>query len=123
MSLYDKKQNKPSMSSLEAGALIVSNGATDDVETANLMAEGKLLDPDMLVKAFYRRELGFDLSVVTDEKQYIVRDDELGISVTAKKSSNVDPAIAADEDGQTLARAVMRVKRAHDKKLKEQTDA
>ena len=120
MTLYDKKPRKPTMSSLEAAALIATDGATDDVQKANMMTSGQLLDEDKLVRAFYRRELGFDLSVVSDEHQYVVRDDELHLSVTCKKSINIDPAKAADEDGQLLARAVMRVKRAHDKKIKEQ---
>jgi len=98
------------MTSLEAAALYSSNGATSDVEEANLLAEGKILDPDKLQRAFFRRALGFDFSVITDEKhgKYIIRDDERGGSVTC--------AIVDDYNNQAakLAKAIIKLKKLHE---------
>jgi hypothetical protein len=71
------------MTSLEAAALILSEGKTTDVEQAELMASGKLMDPDALERAYYRRLFGFDVTVLVDEAKHqaIVRDDELGLTV------------------------------------------
>ena len=41
----------PTMTSREAAALLVSGGTTTDADYANLMAEGKALDPDKLQRA------------------------------------------------------------------------
>lgn len=123
MSIYDKKRKKPKLTSLEVGALLASEGATDDVEIANAMADGKMLDPDALERAFYRREFGFDFQTYADDKhrKWVAKDNELDITVTGKMSSKSDPQEAADDDAQTLARMVMKLKRQHDK-AKEQTD-
>ncbi len=106
-------KSKYTMSSTEAGALIVSGGATDDPEQANLMAEGKLLDPDKLERAYYRRLLGFDLSVTPDpdKHHYIVRDDELDIALTAHMSDDDDQSAA------NIAKACIKIKKLHDKAM------
>lgn len=117
MTLYDKKPQKPTMTSREAAALIVSEGSTDDADLANLMVEGKALDPDRLQRSYYRRAVGFDLTTYADEAahKWIAVDEELNLRVTGAMSENPDPIKRTDEDGLTLARMVMRLKRKHDK--------
>lgn len=104
---------KLTMTSLEAAALISSNGATDDVETANMMANGIILDPDALERAYYRRIFGFDFTIITDEEkhQVIVRDEEFNISVTC--------ALVADttEQAAKIAKACIKLKAKHAKYL------
>lgn len=100
----------PRMTSLQASALLLSGGATDDVETAELMDQGKILDPDRLVRAHFRRMIGFDMSVLTDEKNHrmIIRDDELGYRVTCQLEDDYDNQAAR------VAKACIRLKKLHD---------
>lgn len=109
-----KHSSKPTMSSLEASALLLSGGQTDDVEQANLIAEGKLLDPDRLIKSHFRRQLGFDCTISHDDTagKWIVRDDELHITVRTPYSQTDDEANA-----QHLANACIKLKAKHDKLL------
>lgn len=105
---------RTSMTSLQAAALISSQGATDDVELAELMAEGRVLDPDLLTRAAFRRQLGFDFSIVRDDAahKYIIRDDEIaGIHVTCPIEADFNNAAAR------LAKAVVKLKKLHDDAL------
>lgn len=109
---------KPSMSSLQAAALILSEGATDDVETAEMVAEGKILDPDALQRAHFRRMLGFDFTIQPDPDNYkmLIRDDETGITVTCR--------IEADFNNQAarLAKGCIKLKRLHEAYVAEEAD-
>jgi len=108
---------KTGMTSREAAALISSEGATDDAETAELLADGKILDPDLLTRAHFRRQLGFDFTVLreNEEHRFIIRDDEIaGISVTCP----IEKEFA--NQGARLAKAVLKLKKLHDKALKAQ---
>lgn len=102
---------KPTMTSREAAALLLSGGKTADVEEAELINAGKLIDPDKLVQSHFRRMMGFDFSVTEDKPahKWIVRDEDHETAVTC--------AIADDEDKQAalLAKACMKLKKLHDK--------
>ena len=101
------------MTSREAGALIASGGKTTDVEQANLMAEGKLLDPEALERAYYRRALGFDFSCEIDPANHAAyaRDDELNLSVKIVWTDD------DERNSERLAKACMKLKSLHDKQL------
>lgn len=103
---------KTTMTSRQAAALISSEGATDDAETAEQMADGKILDPDLLIRAHFRRQLGFDFTVLREDgdHRYIIRDDEMpGVSVTCPIEKDFANA------GARLAKAVIKLKKLHDK--------
>lgn len=108
-------KNRPTMTSVEAAALLISEGKTTDPEQASLMQDGKLLDPDNLERAHFRRALGFDFSVLHDDKlgKWIIRDDELGIKVMTPMSKTGDQ----NEDAQHIANACVKLKTKHDKQL------
>lgn len=105
---------KPTMTSQEAAALLLSGGKTSDVEEANLMDQGKLLDPDALERAYYRRALGFDVDIEYSQAAHkaYVRDLEFGLVVTCPYEDDING------NAQYLARAVMKLKRMHDKQAK-----
>jgi hypothetical protein len=105
---------KTTMSSREAAALILSEGATDDVEEAELLSDGKILDRDKLIQAHFRRQLGFDFTVIREdvEHRYIIRDEELDISVTCP----IEPDF--NNQGARLAKATMKLKKMHEDALK-----
>ena len=102
------------MTSTEAAALLLSGGKTTDVEEANLMESGQLLDPDALERAYYRRIFGFDFTTYMDNDKHkiICRDEDLDITVTGTLASDTD------KDAQTLARLCMKLKRLHEKAVK-----
>lgn len=110
------KRPNVSMTSLEAAALILSNGATTDVEQAELIDQGKAVDPDALQRAYFRRQFGFDFDVfINEDKHQIVTEDKLlGIKATATW-------LADDIEGNAkrMAKACLRLKKLHDTKLQE----
>ncbi len=107
------QKRNPSMSSLEAAALILSQGATTDVEQAELMAEGKILDPDALERAYYRRIFGFDMNVEIDEKRHkaYVRDMDLGLLTTCTYTDD------DNANAKRLSKACIKLKAMHDAKV------
>lgn len=107
---------KTTMTSLEAAALILSEGKTTDVEQAELMSEGKLLDPDALTRAHFRRMLGFDFSITVDEERHkiIARDDERGYKTSATWVKDDDAG-----NSRRMAKAAMRLKKLHDDHLEQ----
>jgi hypothetical protein len=113
MSLYSNKPpaRKPTMTSREVGALIVSEGRTTDADKANLMAQGKLLDPDALERSYYRRILGFDCTVKPDleDNKWLVTDEDL--HVTVRTPMDTDDMVNA----QRLSRAIIKLKAKHQK--------
>lgn len=111
--MYDPSRKR--MTSVQAAALMLSNGKTEDRETAELLDDGKILDPDLLIRSHFRRQLGFDFSVLREDEshRYVIRDDEMpGVSVTC--------AIEADFDAQAsrLAKSVIKLKKLHDAAVK-----
>jgi hypothetical protein len=101
---------KTNMTSREAAALLLSGGATDDVETAELMDAGKILDPDKLERSYYRRIFGFDLEVIPqpDKHRYLVKDNDLNLSVTCVLTGDVS------KDASKLSKACIKLKAKHD---------
>lgn len=60
------------MTSLEAAALILSNGTTTDIEQAAYYDEGTELNLDALQRAHLRRMMGFDFQLKIRDKKLIV---------------------------------------------------
>lgn len=104
-------KRKPTMTSREAAALLLSGGATDDADLANQMEAGEILDPDALERAYYRRIFGFDLTVTIDPKKHkaIVKDEDLGLVVTTGWSDDNDEVNASK-----LAKACVKLKAKHE---------
>lgn len=112
---YHKVKQPRGMTSREAAAMMISDGATKDVALAELIADGKALDPDVLTRSHFRRQFGFDFTVEPDPKslRYIIRDAELGLSVTCGYEADFN------NQGARLAKACIKLKKLHDKKLAE----
>lgn len=110
--------NRPTMTSTEAAALILSEGATTDVDKANMIASGQGLDFDALARSGFAKTMGFEFSILEDSKtgHWIARDDETGITIRTPMSKTA----SFDEDAQHLANACMRLKDKHDKYLAKQ---
>lgn len=106
------KPKKLSMTSREAAALYLSGGATTDVYKANLMADGQLLDPEALERAYWRRLFGFDFEVEMRPDKAIARDKDLGFETTCSW-------FEADDEGNAkrLAKACVRLKKLHDTRV------
>jgi len=105
-------QRRPTMTSVEAAALLISEGRTTDPEKASLLQDGKILDPDGLTRAHFRRAMGFDYSVLHDDKigKWIIRDDELGIQVMTPYSDDSD-----ETNAERIAKACIKLKAKHDR--------
>ena len=110
--------NKPTMTSTEAAALILSEGATTDTDKANLIASGQGMDWDALARSGFSKSVGFDFSILEDGKvgRWIVRDDETGLIVTTPISKTAN----FDEDAKHIANAVLRLKAKHEKHMAKQ---
>ena len=101
----------PTMTSREAAALLVSGGTTTDADYANLMAEGKALDPDKLQRAHFRRAIGFDFTVNTYPVSHY-------FTVTDDETKNVIKGVWLDDDDKgnatRMSKACIKLKKQHD---------
>jgi len=100
---------KHTMTSREAAALLVSGGTTTDADVANMIADGSILDPDKLTRAHFRRAIGFDFDVVEEKHRFLVKDKATGQTLTVALTDN------NDVNASKLSKAVMKLKRIHDK--------
>lgn len=106
--------------SLEAAALILSQGQTKDVEKANhIAAGGNPFDMDRLQQAHLRRMMGFDWSLTQNYKKVIVHSNE-----SPFVSESFDFSGEWDEDDvKLLTEACLKLKEAWDEeKAKEAGD-
>jgi len=78
------------MTSIEAAALILSNGETTDPEQAQLIADGKVFDLDKMKRAHLRRMMGFDFDLKFTHRKFYVRSKQPPF-VTAQASYEGDP--------------------------------
>lgn len=110
--------NKPTMTSTEAGALIISEGATTDPAKAEMIAAGQGMDWDALARSGFSKTVGFDFSVFEDDKvgRWVIRDDETGLKVSTPMSKTA----TYDEDAQHIANAIIKLKAKHDKHIAKQ---
>jgi hypothetical protein len=59
----EKAASRPGITSVQAAALYLSGGLTDDPELATTMDRGELLNLDALQRADLRRKMGFDFEI------------------------------------------------------------
>lgn len=115
MAFRDPMGRKHPMTSVQAAALMLSEGRTEDKELAELMDEGKLLDPDLLIRSGIQRAVGFDFTLLREDEndRYVIRDDEMpGISVTCQLEADFNNQAAR------LAKAVVKLKKMHERAVK-----
>lgn len=88
----DQTPDKP-MTSLEAAALYLSNGETNDPAKAAHYTDGTILDMDELQRAHLRRMMGVDfgvsikdrkMTVFTKEYPYVSKSIRIGKTITEK---------------------------------------
>lgn len=66
-------KKKIGLTSEEAAALYLSDGATTDPELAQQYDKGELFDMDAMQRAALRRQMGFDFDVKYSDRKFFVR--------------------------------------------------
>lgn len=104
------QQPNQKMSSLEAAALILSNGATKDIEQAQYYDQGSELQLDSLQRAHLRRLMGFDFQLVMRDKKMVISSAEAPYVTTWCGYSGVMDEAAVDK----LVNACLRLKKKYE---------
>lgn len=116
-----KPDDKEKLTSLQAAALILSEGRTDDVEKAELLASGNELDMEALQRAHLRRMMGFDfrmkfrpnkIHVSTTQDPYLSTHCKLQEGDTDKYGNIVNPDVIP-----RLVAACVRLKAKYDREM------
>jgi|SRR6185437_5485127 len=80
-----EQPKKKGMTSLEAAALVLSNGHTTDLNKAAVMSKGVDLNMDNLQRAHLRRMMGFDFQIKqTATKIHVYSKEGPHVSTSAK---------------------------------------
>lgn len=114
------EQKQKGLTSVEAAALLLSEGHTTDPEEAQIIAEGKELNMDELMRAGLRRSMGFDFKIkVRARKILVMADDGSHLRTNAKiKDGELDSYgnIVSKELIQRLVDACVELKEKWDAK-------
>lgn len=111
--------NTPNITSVQAAALFLSGGLTDDPELATTMDRGQLLNEDKLLRADLRRKMGFDFELKVGRNYLYVKSLE-GPKVSSRAKLN--DGLVDDSAVERLVYACLKLKRKWDT-AKEQADA
>lgn len=103
------------LTSIEAAALYLSNGATKDIEKAAHYDQGEDLNLDALQRAHMRRMMGFDFQLKIQKKKLVVYSTEGPFVRTWCGYNGTMDEKAVDK----LVDACLRLKTKHEAKVKE----
>lgn len=109
MNGFNLPQPQKGMTSLDAAALVLSDGRTTDPEKAEAYATGHTFDMDALEKSALVRWTGFPFSMTVYRNRILFTDDTTNLKTTCLWTEPMDM-----KTGKRMLRALARLKKLHD---------